>query len=132
MKKILTLCAMMLVLLSCSDDDDNGRNALSGTWQMTHYLSYSDAPPPVLAPGDVTWHLNSKTLTVVNHSDDSRVYPRSGTYSIDVNARRLLVMQDEFDSYYRYDITGNDLTLAEGEEGLQDGTAIKFTKLLEE
>lgn len=132
MKKIITLLLVAITFCSCSDDDDNGKNALRGTWQMTHYLSYSDAPAPVLAPGDVTWSLNATTLTVVNNSEDSRIYPRSGTYTININSKRLLIEQDEFDSYYRYDITGNNLTLAEGEEGLQDGTAIKFTKLLEE
>ncbi|WP_116789752.1 lipocalin family protein [Flavobacterium psychrotrophum] len=130
MKKILTLLLVAASFCSCSDDDDNNTAAaLNGKWQMDALYMYTDLPAPVIAANEVVWQFNGDKLIVVNNSDDARVYPYSGTYAISIDNKRILIKHDDFESYYRYAIIGDELTLTEGEEGLQDGSLIKFSRL---
>jgi len=132
MKKLLTLFLAAGLLFGCgSDDDATTRTPLSGRWNMTAHLQYTDVLPPPLNDGDVTWAINGNRLIVTNTVQDTHPYIMpSGTYAITVDDNYFTIETGEYDHYYSYTLTNNSLHLMEDgqDHNMADGDMISLEK----
>lgn len=133
MKKLLMFSCMLILTVSCSDDDaETTGAALEGAWTMTDYFN-STGTLPVLEYEDVvyTFNLKDKTLTIENNvQEEFPQYGTSGTYPLAISPKLVSIDHGEYIQRLEYTFKEGNLILR-AEEGVIGGPYMEFDKIID-
>ncbi|MFD2562119.1 hypothetical protein [Aquimarina rubra] len=125
-------CVLLLsiILISCSNDDDNSTPTLQGEWNLVNVSGGFIGLDADIAKGVIVWDFNTTTgmVTIVNNSTDTDINTilPSGTYSYSVSAPAdadTLVVNDV--NYGRINLENMVFTVT---ESFDDGFIFRFER----
>lgn len=123
MKKTLAVLFAGAALLSCSDDDDDNKTVLEGTWNVTAYSSDMGYLEP--EAGQMAWRFRGDDLTVTNTIHAEYPYTiASGEYDFSIANGVVTIENGDYD----YTLEGNVLTLASELAPVDGGPIITLEK----
>lgn len=127
MKTILKICLIIIIFISCKNDDNNNQNLLNGKWFIDRIDCFCEYNNNDFTEEYILWKINTEnsTLKVINYFSDESIFLATGQYNFTLTEDSIHINDSDQILKYEYTFENEKLILSNHPE--LDGPAITFT-----